>query len=242
MRARRSNWIPRSASRRRSPESRWCRARTARRCASTALSPRMISPPPGSRSEPGASLPSSVPSHRASRFRAARWPRFRPTISGPRGNGPSGSSSPMLTAPSARHASCSMSAAKLENKGESAMNKARQLLLAGALIVSFAWAAPAMAVTSTRVVITEDQEEVPTTRIQLFDADTGMEVQPEEDVDPGALYLLDGGSYRVVVDGETVREISVIGTGSETFRIGLPPSTPSDTGFLPGGGYFAPRL
>lgn len=122
------------------------------------------------------------------------------------------------------------------------MNKARQLLLAGALIVSFAWAAPAMAVTSTRVVITEDQEEVPTTRIQLFDADTGMEVQPEEDVDPGALYLLDGGSYRVVVDGETVREISVIGTGSETFRIGLPPSTPSDTGFLPGGGYFAPRL
>lgn len=122
------------------------------------------------------------------------------------------------------------------------MNKARQLSLAGVLIVSLAWAAPAMAVTSTRVVITEDQEEVPRTRIQLFDADTGTEVRREDDDGTGALFLLDGGSYRVVVDGETVREISVTGTGSETFRIGLPASGPSDIGSLPGGGYFAPRL
>src|SRR5690606_30306691 len=115
------------------------------------------------------------------------------------------------------------------------MNKTRELSLAGALVVSLAWAAPAMAVTSTRVVITQDQQEVPETRIQLFDAATGTEVQREDDDDSGALFLLDGGRYRVVVDGETVREISVTGTGSETFRIGLPPSgpLPSDTGFLP---------
>lgn len=124
------------------------------------------------------------------------------------------------------------------------MNKARQLALAGAAIASLAWATPAMAVTSTRVVITEDQQEVPETRIQLFDADTGTEVRRKDDDGSGALYLLDGGRYRVVVDGKTVREISVTGTGSETFRIGLPPSgpSPSNTGFLPGSGYVAPRL
>ena len=55
------------------------------------------------------------------------------------------------------------------------MNKARQLALAGAAVASLAWATPAMAVTSTRVVITEDQQEVPETRIQLFDADTGTD-------------------------------------------------------------------
>src|SRR5690606_38509759 len=124
------------------------------------------------------------------------------------------------------------------------MNKARQLALAGGAIASLAWATPPMAGTSTRVVSTEDQQEVPETRIQLFDADTGTEVRREDDDGSGALFLLDGGRYRVVVDGKTVREISVTGTGSETFRIGLPPSgpSPSDTGFLPGGGYLAPRL
>lgn len=124
------------------------------------------------------------------------------------------------------------------------MNKARQLSLAGAAIMALAWATPALAVTSTRVVITQDQQEVPETRIQLFDADTGTEVRREDDDDgSGALYLLDGGRYRVVVDGETVREISVTGSGSETFNIGLPPGgQPADNGFLPGGGYFAPRL
>src|SRR3546814_5594221 len=46
--------------------------------------------------------------------------------------------------------------------------------------------------------------------------------------------LLDGGRYRVVVDGTTVREIAVSGAGSELFDIGLPPSfvpavgTPAD--------------
>ena len=117
------------------------------------------------------------------------------------------------------------------------MNKTRGLSLAGALIVSLAYSTSAMAVTSTRVMITEDQEEVPETRIQLFDAETGIEVPREEDDDDsGALFLLDGGAYRVVVDGETVREISVTGTGSETFRIGLTPSAPYDDGFMPGGG------
>jgi hypothetical protein len=127
------------------------------------------------------------------------------------------------------------------------MNKARQLALAGAAIVSLVWATPAMAVTSTRVVITQDQQEVPETRIQLFDADTGAEVRREDDDGSGALFLLDGGRYRVVVDGETVREISVTGSGSETFEIGLPPSGQTaqpgdDDGFLPGGGFIAPRF
>ena len=86
--------------------------------------------------------------------------------------------------------------------GEKAMNKARQLALAGAAIASLAWAAPAMAVTSTRVVITQDQQEVPETRIQLFDADTGTEVRREDDDDgSGALYLLDGD---VTVDGAAI--------------------------------------
>src|SRR3546814_2805800 len=106
--------------------------------------------------------------------------------------------------------------------------------MAAALASTF-FATPALAATSTRVVITQDQQDVPETRIQLFDSDTGAEVKREEDEDEtGALFLLDGGRYRVVVDGTTVREIAVSGAGSELFDIGLPPSfvpavgTPAD--------------
>src|SRR3546814_6096115 len=114
------------------------------------------------------------------------------------------------------------------------MNKTRMIGIAAAL-ASTCFATPALAATSTRVVITQDQQDVPETRIQLFDIDTGAEVKREEDEDEtGALFLLDGGRYRVVVDGTTVREIAVSGAGSELFDIGLPPSfvpavgTPAD--------------
>lgn len=103
------------------------------------------------------------------------------------------------------------------------MDKKRNLALATAL-ATVALATPALAVTTTALVITEAQENVPQARIQLFDADTGAEVKPTEDDDDGSvLFLLDGGSYRVAVDGKTVREITVSGTGSENFAIQLPP-------------------
>src|SRR3546814_18638556 len=110
------------------------------------------------------------------------------------------------------------------------MNKTRMIGIAAAL-ASTCFATPALAATSTRVVITQDQQDVPETRIQLFDIDTGAEVKREEDEDEtGALFLLDGGRYRVVVDGTTVREIAVSGAGSELFDIGLPPSFVSAVG------------
>src|SRR3546814_8325556 len=104
------------------------------------------------------------------------------------------------------------------------MNKTRMIGIAAAL-ASTCFATPALAATSTRVVITQDQQDVPETRIQLFDIDTGAEVKREEDEDEtGALFLLDGERYRVVVDGTTVRELAVSGAGSGLFDIGLPPS------------------
>src|SRR3546814_2364349 len=76
------------------------------------------------------------------------------------------------------------------------MNKTRMIGIAAAL-ASTCFATPALAATSTRVVITQDQQDVPETRIQLFDIDTGAEVKREEDEDEtGALFLLDGGRYR----------------------------------------------
>src|SRR3546814_7406927 len=82
------------------------------------------------------------------------------------------------------------------------MNKTRMIGIAAAL-ASTCFATPALAATSTRVVITQDQQDVPETRIQLFDIDTGAEVKREEDEDEtGALFLLDGGRYRVVVRSE----------------------------------------
>lgn len=102
------------------------------------------------------------------------------------------------------------------------MDKKRNLALATAL-ATVALATPALAVTTTALVVTEAQENVPQARIQLFDADTGAEVKPTEDDDDGSvLFLLDGGSYRVAVDGKTVREITVSGEGSRTFVIEVP--------------------
>ena len=114
------------------------------------------------------------------------------------------------------------------------MSRLKHLCLSGALLATIGYATPALAVTTTRVVITQDQQNVPEARIQLFDADTGAEVRREEDEDEaGALFLLDGGRYRVVVDGETVQEISVTGTGSRTFNIDLPPSGTQPPGVQP---------
>jgi hypothetical protein len=113
------------------------------------------------------------------------------------------------------------------------MDKKRSLALATAL-ATVALATPALAVTSTTLVITEAQENVPQARIQLFDADTGAEVKPtEDDDDESALFLLDGGSYRVAVDGKTVREITVSGEGSRTFVIEVPTGAPSPAAAMP---------
>src|SRR3546814_19797748 len=98
------------------------------------------------------------------------------------------------------------------------MNKTRMIGIAAAL-ASTCFAKPALAATSTRVVITQDQQEVPETRIQLLDIDTGAEVKREEDeAATGALCPQDGGRYRVVVDGKTVRELAVSESGRETCR------------------------
>lgn len=112
------------------------------------------------------------------------------------------------------------------------MDRKRYLSVATAMATA-AFAVPALAVTTTTLVITEAQENVPQARIQLFDADTGTEVKPtEDDDDESALFLLDGGSYRVAVDGKTVREITVSGEGSRTFVIEVPTgaSTPTTAG------------
>lgn len=86
-------------------------------------------------------------------------------------------------------------------------------------------AAPAWAATSTSIVVTSRGETLPRSSIQLFNAETGAQVRMEEEDDDrvAALFLLDGGRYRVVVNGETVREISVTGTGSQQFTIEAPP-------------------
>lgn len=107
------------------------------------------------------------------------------------------------------------------------MNKMRNLARATAL-ATIALATPALAVTTTTLVVTEAQENVPQARIQLFDADTGAEVKPtEDDDDESVLFLLDGGSYRVAVDGKTVREIAVSGEGSRTFVVEVPTGVPA---------------
>jgi hypothetical protein len=102
------------------------------------------------------------------------------------------------------------------------MDRKRYLTLATALATAV-FAVPALAVTTTTLVITQAQENVPQGRIQLFDADTGAEVKAaDDDDDESVLFLLDGGSYRVAVDGKTVREITVSGDGSRTFVIEVP--------------------
>jgi hypothetical protein len=107
------------------------------------------------------------------------------------------------------------------------MDRKRYLTLATALATAV-FAVPALAVTTTTLVITQAQENVPQGRIQLFDADTGAEVKAaDDDDDESVLFLLDGGSYRVAVDGKTVREITVSGDGSRTFVIEVPTGSPA---------------
>ncbi len=102
-----------------------------------------------------------------------------------------------------------------------------------ALAATTCFAAPAWAVTNTTVVITQDQEEVPETRISLFNVDTGAQIKREDDGGEGALFLLDGGRYRVMVDGKEVESFTVSGTGSRTFRFRVP-SAGSPAGPPPG--------
>lgn len=96
-------------------------------------------------------------------------------------------------------------------------------------------AAPAWAATSTSIVVTSRGETLPRSSIQLFNAETGAPVRMEEEDDDrvAALFLLDGGRYRVVVNGETVREISVSGTGSQSFTIDVPPAVAARTPVAP---------
>jgi len=88
------------------------------------------------------------------------------------------------------------------------------------------FATPAWAVTSTTVVITQDQQPVAQARISLFNAETGTQVQPQDDDDDStALFLLDDGRYRVQVDGKDVETFAVDGTGSRTVRVTVPPAS-----------------
>ena len=93
---------------------------------------------------------------------------------------------------------------------------------------------PAWAATSMTVVITQDQQPVSQARISLFNADTGTQVQPQDDDDDTtAIFLLDKGRYRVAVDGKDVETVTASGTGSRTVRFRVPPAgTPAAS---PGG-------
>lgn len=94
------------------------------------------------------------------------------------------------------------------------------------VLATLAMATPAWAVTSTSVIITQDQKPVAESRISLFNADTGQAVAVQQDDDSDtALFLLDGGNYRIMVDGKEVERISVTGDGSRTVRIRLPSAT-----------------
>ncbi|WP_298743677.1 hypothetical protein [uncultured Brevundimonas sp.] len=105
------------------------------------------------------------------------------------------------------------------------MTTSRWAWAALAAVPAIVCAAPAWAATSTSIVVTSRGETLPRSSIQLFNAETGAQVRMEEEDDDrvAALFLLDGGRYRVVVNGETVREISVSGTGSQSFTIDVPP-------------------
>lgn len=99
---------------------------------------------------------------------------------------------------------------------------------------------PAWAATSMTVVITQDQQPVSQARISLFNADTGTQIQAQDDDDDStAVFLLDKGRYRVAVDGKDVETITASGTGSRTVRIAVPSAgAPAAT---PGGGARLPE-
>ena len=91
------------------------------------------------------------------------------------------------------------------------------LVLAAGLIP-----AAAGAVTTTTVVATDGQQAVPRSSVQLFDTTTGTEVKQEDKDDNGAaVFLLPKGSYRVMVDGKAVQEITVTGEGEQTVTVSV---------------------
>jgi hypothetical protein len=91
------------------------------------------------------------------------------------------------------------------------------LVLAAGLIP-----AAAGAVTTTTVVATDGQQAVPRSSVQLFDTTTGTEVKQEDkDNNGAAVFLLPKGSYRVVVDGKAVQEITVTGEGAQTVTVSV---------------------
>src|SRR3546814_17416085 len=110
------------------------------------------------------------------------------------------------------------------------MNKTRMIGIAAAL-ASTCFATPALAATSTRVVITQDQQDVPEKRIQPFDIHTGAEVTREEDeAETGALFLLDSGRPSVLLDCTTVRDLEVPASGLPVVLLTLPPSVVAEVG------------
>ncbi len=101
----------------------------------------------------------------------------------------------------------------------------RRTLAAGlaAAALSLIVATPALAVTSTTVIVTDAGQPVPSGSVRLFDTATGTEVRQEEDDDDGtALFLLPGGAYRLEVDGKAVNEFTVTGEGSQTVTAEVP--------------------
>jgi hypothetical protein len=93
-------------------------------------------------------------------------------------------------------------------------------LLAALVVAVGLMPAAALAVTTATIVATDGQQAVPGSQVQLFDTTTGAEVKQEDDDDDGAaVFLLPKGSYRVVVGGKTVQEITVTGEGAQTFTV-----------------------
>lgn len=106
------------------------------------------------------------------------------------------------------------------------MNRTSLAWAALTLVPAAMCAAPAWAATSASIVVVSQGETLPRSSIQLFSAETGAEIQMEEKDDDrvAALFLLDRGRYRVAVNGRTVRDISVTGTGAQTFTIEVLPT------------------
>jgi hypothetical protein len=104
-------------------------------------------------------------------------------------------------------------------------NAMKRIQMLVALAATTCFTSPAWAATSMTVVITQDQQPVSQARISLFNADTGTQVQAQEDDDDStATFLLDKGRYRVAVDGKDVETVTASGTGSRTVRLSVPPA------------------
>jgi hypothetical protein len=106
------------------------------------------------------------------------------------------------------------------------------LVLAAGLIP-----AAAGAVTTATVIATDGQQAVPRSSVQLFDTTTGTEVKQEDkDNNGAAVFLLPKGSYRVVVDGKAVQEITVTGEGEQTVTVSVGGGAAAMTGSVAHGG------